>query len=82
LALPVSGTDAVQHRDVIVDDVIAWSSLEPDGIECGQEDKREHRPDRFSLIRVNAKGPQKTENVSGMNASTAARAVRTTGLDL
>jgi len=73
----------VQHRDVIADGVIAWSSLEPDGIECGQEDKREHRPDRcVPPIRVNAKDPQKTENVSGMKASTAARAVRTTGLDL
>jgi hypothetical protein len=39
-------------------------------------------PTAVPPINVYASEPQKTENVRGMKASTAARAVRTTGLDL
>jgi len=62
--------------------LFGWLSFEPDRVESRQKDKREHCPDCRSPMRVYAKDPQKTENVSGMKASTADRAVRTTGLDL
>ena len=48
LTAPISITNCVRDRDAPANAVIRGPNLEPDGIESGQEDKREHRPDRCS----------------------------------